>query len=158
MLGGVDDTIMFKDKSSVWWCMGIDKKRGREIRRQFIEKMIQITKPHRSLYELYKILLKHLKTYKKKDDWEYICVLIEHKCGFNDEEVELILNHFHSQRPNKDLHPEFMLQRDSITNELMYNGYNGNKTGSWWILIHNIHQGMEIRRQFIKKMIQITKP
>lgn len=97
----------------------------------------------RSLHELYLILWDSI---KDKDFDDGLCMEIFYLFGNHEikgEEYDVLIEHFESQKPNENLHSEF----------LKSNSWKG--CGYWWYI--GKESSDEDRKLFIKKMIEITK-
>lgn len=104
------------------------------------ERFINPGKYTYSLKKLYEMLFYYMQ--RRKGYLELICNNINnmHHLGiFTDLEKNIISTHFLSQRPTKELHPEYYHETNNIN-------------GPWW---QQDPQGWYLRKMFITKLIHI---
>lgn len=94
----------------------------------------------RTLHELYLVLWDEI---KDKNYIHGLCVEIQYLNNISFEECTILFKHFESQKPNENLHPEFL------------------KCGTWkggfyWWDDKERFNPIN-RKAFVKKMIEITK-
>lgn len=99
----------------------------------------------KKLHKLYKILLDYYTEVKGG----YVCMKIEFYLDIPPSERILLLQHFKSQKPTENLHPEF------YNHPLFIKHSTANS--AWWVSFSDPAGGKQVRIEFIKKMIEITK-
>lgn len=103
----------------------------------------------RKLHELYPILIKEVE--KHDPVWLFICNRIDglyQNSIISEEEMELLENHFKSQKPSESCHPEFL--KSKVWQD----------SSCWWETPSDLETCMKSKRQrlrFLRKLLKETK-